>query len=694
MNGLKTKIEVVRNMGLAWTMFRAKYELEKKMGLLKKQYPVFLYPEFDLHSKISTNESIRALIKRTIKSSFFQPQYETLFACKDVLNLNAAIKEADDILQKRFNYFSKHLIEFDQIDWHYSPFTKKRSPQEKHWTEIGDLSSDFGDIKWVWELSRFSFVYPLCRAYAVNGKEEYTQAFWEMFEDFIEHNPPELGVNYKCGQEMSLRVMAWTFGLNVFFNSPETTEERLELLLKAIYHHADHIEKHFAFALKSVKNNHSLSEAAGMYTVGTVFPFFDRSSKWKEKGKRYIQSEAYWQIYDDGSYIQHSFNYQRLAIQDLTWVVRLGQINGDNFEDRFIQKFKKTVEFMYQMQEPISGKLPNYGMNDGAYIHPLTSQKYLDHRPALQATWLTLTGNRLYEEREVDEIAVWLGLETNRPHYPPIKESKLFQEGGYATLRNNNQMAMVRCATYKHRPAQADMLHVDFWDGEHNVLADAGTFSYNTSQEDLLYFNGTTSHNTMMLNDRDQMTKASRFIWLNWTRSKVIGFKKTEKATIFEGEHYGYSPIVHRRGVCLLKDTLIVVDDLLGDIQKEKVSLSWLFGVHEVKEIAEMKWEITLPNDMKWTMEVFQPAFSTSNLYHGSESPVAGWRSLYYGDKQAFPQLVIDDEIATPSRYITILYKDNPSFDVSFKNGTLSVGDEKVHLATLGSNRIFKDMEI
>lgn len=692
---MKTKIEVIRNMGLSWTMFRAKYEMEKKLGLLKKQYPIFSYSDINLQSKLIIEESLKETLKKGFPTSFFQADSEKLTRFKEVLDLASVIKEADDISRKKFIYFSKHVVDFKSIDWHYSPFTKKNSPDKQHWTEIGDLSSDFGDIKWIWELSRFTFVYPLCRAYAVTEDVKYAKVFWSMFEDFVTHNPPELGVNYKCGQEMSFRIMAWTFGLNVFLNSPETTDERLELMMKAIYHHADHVEKHFDFALKSVKNNHSLSEAAGMYTVGTIFPFFNLSEKWKEKGKKYIQTESNWQIYDDGSYIQHSFNYQRLAIQDLTWVVRIGQINGDKFEDAFLQKFKKSVEFMYQMQDPVTGKLPNYGMNDGAYIHPLTSREYLDHRPVLQVAWMTLTGNRLYEEREVDEIAIWLGLEMEKKYIAPKRESKLFQKGGYTTLRNENQFAMIRCATYKHRPVQADMLHVDFWHGEHNILSDAGTFSYNTSPEDLLYFNGTASHNTVMLNDRDQMTKASRFIWLNWTKSKVINFTKKQNITFFEGEQYGYSPVIHRRGICQLQDALVIVDDLLGEIQKEEVSLRWLFGVKDVRKVSDTKWEATLPDDSKWRMRIFQPTSkSTSNLYRGSDSPVFGWRSLYYGDKEAFPQLVIREEITKPSRYVTVLYKDKPSFNVSYTEGTLVIGDEKVKLAALGSNRIFENMEM
>lgn len=691
---LNSKIEIVKNMGLSWTLYRAKYELEKKTGLLKKRYSSFSYDDIHISSIMLTEIPLKELVKTRLATSFFQVNSSHFNDSKEIFKLEEAIKTANDILEKKFIYFSKHPINFEKIDWHYSPFTKKKSPERLHWTEIGDLSSDFGDIKWIWELSRFSFVYPLCRAFEATKDEKYVKEFWNLFEDFIENNPAELGVNYKCGQEISLRIMAWMFGLNTFIDSPETTEKRLELMLKAIHHHADHVEKHFDFALKSVKNNHSLSEAAGMYTVGTVFPFFNFSSKWKAKGKKYIQSEADWQIYNDGSYIQHSFNYQRLAIQDLTWVLRLSQIDGVKLSKKFISKFKKTVEFMYQMQTHSTGRVPNYGMNDGAYIHPLTSSEYLDHRPALQAAWLTLTDKRLYAEKEVDEIALWLGLDSEKAVDAPIKESKIFPEGGYAVLRNELQFVMTRCTSYKHRPVQADMLHLDFWDQEYNILADAGTFSYNTAQDELLYFNGTASHNTVMINQQDQMKKASRFIWLNWTKAKIIKFKITKDFSFFEGEHYGYSPIVHKRAIMQAKDTLVVVDDLLGDIQRDSIALSWLFGVHDVRRISNMKWVITLPNGENWTMCLITKEDIEVNLFTGSKEPVAGWRSLYYGNKEAFPQLIVNTTITEKTRLITVLKKNNPSPVISLSDKILKVDKLKIDILPIGSETIFNYMEL
>lgn len=690
---MKTKLQVIQNMGVPWTVFRAKYEIEKKLGLLKKQFPIFSYTDVNLNSKINIDVPLKTLIKQSLEKNFFQFDYEVLNISKKNLNLSKAISDADDILDNKFYYFSKHPIEFKRIDWHYSPFTKKKSPNNKHWTEIADLSSEFGDIKWIWELSRFSFTYPLCRAYSITKNEKYSKAFWELFDDFIKHNPPEIGVNYKCGQEMSLRVMAWTFALNVFIDSPETTNERLEMMMKAIYHHANHVEKHFNFALKSVKNNHSLSEALGMYTVGTVFDFFNLSKNWMNKGKKFLQSEAMWQIYDDGSYIQHSFNYHRLAIQDLTWFLRLAQFNKHPLDNSFIKKFEKTIEFLYQMQESKNGRVPNYGMNDGAYIHPLTSKDYLDYRPSLQAAWLMLTGNRLYEENDINEIAIWFGLDIKKSVVSPVKKSIIFKNGGYITLRKENQFAMVRCASYKHRPAQADMLHIDFWDGEYNILADAGTYSYNTSQEDLLYFNGTSSHNTIKLNDKDQMQKASRFIWLNWTKSKIMNFQENNTGTFFEGEHFGYSPIIHRRGVYQTQDILVVVDDLYGKVETESVSLQWLFGIKDICKLSKNKFKISLPNSSAWTIDIYSSNKFDSQSFFGSDSPVSGWRSLYYGHKEAFPQLIIGSEIKEPSRFITIFRKDSESM-LSITDYNIIVDNCNLELLPIGSKSVFKYMEL
>ncbi|WP_144549953.1 alginate lyase family protein [Peribacillus simplex] len=687
---MKDKLEIIGNMGLNWTVFRIKYEIEKKLGILQKHFPTFSYEEIDLRNYITIPDLMTGL-RESRKRYFFSSISINFKDMKETFQLERAIEEADDICQQTFRYFSQHTFSYDHMKWHYNPDAKKSAPIDLHWSAIADLGSDFGDIKWIWELSRFSFVYPLVRGYAATSDDKYVEAFWTYFEDFIDHNAPEIGPNYKCGQEMSFRIMAWTFGLFAFLDHPLTTRNRIELMMKAIYHHADHVEKHFDFALKSVKNNHSLSEAAGMYTAGILFPYFDKAEKWRKKGKKYIQSESMWQIYEDGSYIQHSVNYQRLAIQDLTWVLRLGQINNDPFEEEFVQRFRQTVLFMYQNQDESTGRLPNYGMNDGAYIHPLTSCEYLDHRPALQAAWYVINGELLYKEVIVNEIVYWLAGHTALKEEVSkiIKQTSAFEQGGYYTIRNQDSFGTIRCASYKHRPVQADMLHFDLWHKGKNILADAGTFSYNTDMDNILYFNGTASHNTVMINDRDQMKKASRFIWLNWTKSKTIRFEQQNDYQIFEGEHYGYGDVTHRRGILQKRNQWVVVDDLFGKIDQEKFSLSWLFGVQNVKMLSNNEWIIYIGKEEQWKMKIYSTQDFSAGMYRGAEKPLKGWRSLYYGYKESFPQLVLESQTDQAVRLLTILEPIKEQHQISRDLSKLTLQDKQVNFNKIGSSRIF-----
>lgn len=688
---MKEKIEIIRNMGFNWALFRTNYEIKKKMGLLRKQFPSFVYEEIQLNKYLREKKKIKDLLNQSRHRYFFSEIPEELNKFNE-FNLEKAITEADSICSQKFKYFSYHSIQFNEIDWHLNPNNKKVAPSNKHWTEIPDLGSEFGDIKWVWELSRFTFVFPLVRAYAVSKNDRYVEVFWTFFEDFIKKNPPEMGPNYKCGQEMSFRIMAWTFGLFAFLDHPFSTEKRLELMLKAIYHHADHIERHFDFALKSVRNNHSISEAVGMYTVGILFPFLLKSEKWRKKGKKYIHSEAMWQIYDDGSYIQHSMNYQRLVIQDLTWAIRLGEINNDLFEQKLIERVEKAILFMFHNQELETGKVPNYGMNDGAYILPLTSCDYLDYRPSLQAAWHVIKKELLYSETAVNEMIFWISGSTSlQSNISKINQQTIaFRNGGYYTMRDRDTFGMVRCTTYKHRPAQADMLHFDLWYKDKNVFADAGTFSYNTDVNKMIYFNGTASHNTVMIDEQDQMKKALRFMWLNWTKSSTIDFVQKKGYQLFIGEHYGYDNITHRRAVLHSKNHWVIVDDIFGKVQTEKFfSLHWLFGIQDITQTKQFEWLATLSEQERLKVSIYSTSDYMSSLYKGSIEPLRGWRSLYYGHKEPYPQLVIKCKSSIPLRFVTVIDINEGQHKMNIDNGRLLLDKTEYRLTKIGNQKVF-----
>ncbi|MDZ7696582.1 MAG: heparinase II/III family protein [Deltaproteobacteria bacterium] len=318
------------------------------------------------------------------------------------------------------------------LDWHRNAFTGQVAPRDLHWSEISDF--EYGDIKLIWEPSRFGFVYDLVRAYWRTGDEKYAQAFWRLVEDWGENNPPNCGVNWKCGQEISFRVMAWCFGLYGFGRAAATHAGRVVALAEMIAVSAERIEGNIGYALNQ-RNNHGISEALGLWTVGVLFPELRKAVRWREKGRRFLEEQARSLIYEDGSFSQHSLNYHRLMLHDYLWALRLGDLNGQSLSDELKDRVQLAGEFLYQLQDEETGQVPCYGQNDGALILPLNNCHCRDFRPVIGAVHYYFSGERLFEHGPWDEDLLWLfgpdALSASVKEKP--RQDLKATEGGYYT---------------------------------------------------------------------------------------------------------------------------------------------------------------------------------------------------------------------------------------------------------------------
>jgi hypothetical protein len=635
---LSDVVSVVREYGLRWLMWRMWYELQLRRGF-RQGFPEGQEPSRLLSEAVGiAPETIDEWLTQAWEASNGK-----FFLARDIRehghavhNPDQVLQRAEQVLQGRFLYFSRWERKLGNPPiWFTGAKEGAYWPDQVHWSRITDLSPDLGDIKYVWEPARFGHVFTLARAYAITGDERFPETFWTHVESWVSANLPQMGPHWRCAQEMSLRSMAWIFGLYAFRQSPSSTPERVALLLKQVWYHACNVEKLHWYAAECVKNNHAISEAAFLHTVGSALPFLPHAARWRTKGIQYLAHELSWQVYDDGTYIQHSMNYARFVVQILTWAISVAAANAAPLPPIVEDRAKRLLEFMVAMQDPESGRVPNYGSNDGALIFPLTSCDYLDYRPALQALGVALGQPSPYGPGAWDEEATWFT--AGRPlirRVPEHRRSQAFVEGGYYALRGTDSYGVIRCATYRHRPAQADMLHLDVWYHGHNVLIDAGTYSYNLVPPWSGYFVGTAAHNTVTVDGRDQMKKGSRFMWLHWTKSRLLKFESTPSFTTFVGEHSSYAPVIHRRTVMLEDDVYVVIDDLTGGEGTHRFRLHWLLGDFELDH-TDNGGIIRLPGREDRTLQLAILAadqVQTSWARADEHSP-RGWQSLYYGER-------------------------------------------------------------
>jgi len=654
MNKVKRKFQLIKNYGLGFLLFRLYYAFERKTGLQKRKFKTRRWDNIHLQEYLKSD--ITSLLTKE-RIFFFNPG--NLPECESSYH-HDIISKAGEILQNRFFYFFNNTYSLGEIpDWFLNPVTGKRAKSDIHWCDLNDFDPQVGDIKFIWEPSRFAWSYMLARAYAVTGEEKYTEKFWELFEHWLDSNPPNRGPNYYCGQECSLRLMAMCFAYFAFGNSLASTNSRKIKLIKAVAVHAERIDKNIQYAV-STRTNHALTEATGLFTTGLLFPEFKKAQRWRLRGKRILVREGMKQIFKDGSYIQHSMNYHRLMLQTVLWAIRLGQLHHDVFSTAFMERVKKAIHFIYQVQDAESGRVPNYGPNDGALIFPLNTCDYLDYRPVIQSLFYLFYKTKLYVNGPWDEDMLWFfGNEAldSAPGDIALVTSE-FRDGGYFTLRGEKSWGMIRCHSYKTRPSQSDALHLDIWWNGENIIRDSGSFLYNCDPPWKHYFSGTSAHNTVTVDEENQMTRGERFILYDWLQASKPTILKKEKDFYFSGAHFGYKrlgdDIVHHRSVALIDDlnTWIIVDDITG-VGYHKVNLYWQItgNILQLKEnnvILESAGE-------KAYLYIMSSTDFVMKKYIGDEKIPAGFMSLYYGDRKAAPTININTEQELPVRFISII---------------------------------------
>ncbi len=294
--------------------------------------------------------------------------------------------EADEIVDGRVRLFGGQPV----------PLNLTPPGERSHWTE----SRPEGDIKFIWEPARFGWAFTLGRAYYLTGDERYPAAFWRYFKSFREGNPVNLGPNWESAQEAALRLVAFTFAAQIFARSPSSTSHRQSSLVQSIADHAARIPPTLIYA-RAQNNNHLLSEAAGLITASLALPAHSQSRHWSKLGWKWFQRGLQTQIAEDGSYTQQSTNYHRLMLQLALWVSSIkGRESGENQKpDPWCLTLGNATRWLLNLSDPESGRVPNLGPNDGAYILPLTVLPFADYRPVLQAASRAFLGEDAFDSR-------------------------------------------------------------------------------------------------------------------------------------------------------------------------------------------------------------------------------------------------------------------------------------------------------
>src|SRR6266850_473429 len=413
MGKLGTLLQIGRTFGVRDGLLRAEYELQRASGLMsRRMQSVRGWESWDLkHIAPKTSpEGLLNIRRQGGRPFFFSDSRSLAPEIGRVLGQNgewSVCAEAKGILGGKLPFFGR--LSFTSgfpPKWFQNPVTGQRVAADRPWTEMRFASDDYGDLKFILDPSRFLFVYPLARAYAISGDERFPAAFWNAVEDWVGKSPPMSGPLWICGQESSLRILAWSFALYAFLHSPATTPQRLALLLSIIAAHAWRTVQTVGYA-RSQRSKHLFSEAVGLWTAGTLYPELKDAVVWQKRGAALLREAVLDQITPDGACLQDSFNYQRMVLHLLLWTLRLAEIHKIELDREIRTRTAAAFEFIREFVDSESGRAPNHGSNDGSYIFPLAACDYSDFRPLLQLGSRVLDRPSTLQPGPWDEAALW-----------------------------------------------------------------------------------------------------------------------------------------------------------------------------------------------------------------------------------------------------------------------------------------------
>lgn len=531
------------------------------------------------------------------------------------------LEEADKVVDRQITIFG--LLE---TTLNFIP-----AVAHQHWTKQTYATENGRDIKFIWEPARFAWATILARAYALGADERYAAAFWQFTEEFARHNPPNQGPQWASAQEVALRLIHIAFSYSLLERSAESTPERKQFLAAFLAAHAERLPASLSYA-KAQNNNHLISEALGLCTAALLLPGHSKAAQWQRLGWRCINAAYPRQVYEDGRYIQNSLNYQRLILQCGIWAEFLSRAGGKTLKPNTLEALARASHYVFEAMDPLTGKVPNLGHNDGARLLPISTAAYQDYRPEMQAAGRLFLGQQLFEQGPWDELSKWL-----LPENLEVKTRSLPKQA--LRITGKHSWASLHAVKHHHPPSHADQLHTELWWQGHAVAQDAGTYLYNEAPPWENSLAGVDSHNTVMINQQDQMLRATRFLYLDWAQADVFSVSTDQ----IVAAHNGYAKLgfTHQRQLRYLgADSYEVLDDIHNPQHKScSARLHWLLpdwpwtfkdnGLNLDGPGVRVQLNLISVEEMQISL------VRAGKLLHGSDStaPNRGWVSPTYGVK-------------------------------------------------------------
>lgn len=445
---------------------------------------------------------------------------------------------ADSIAEHRFPIFAEEIATGPEIDWRRD-YSAKRTSGLPYFRFVPYLdAARVGDHKVIWELNRHQHLIVLARAFDVTGNAGYLTEITAQLRSWRAQNPFLRGINWASALEVAFRALSWLAVLALL--GDRLTAEDRDALHRDLYRHGRYLEHNLSVYFSP--NTHLLGEALALAALGRVLDV----ARWQTLGDGILNAQRTVQVRSDGGYFEQSTYYHVYALDMyLMHYLLLGSPEAE-------AALTNMSSFLAAVIGP-QQHLPLLGDDDGGNLF-----------------WPY--GSRLgFGRIALERAGRILGREfTAQP-------TTLLAATGLAAITIGELFALVDAGTFGPGGAghsHSDTLSLVLRFGDADILIDSGTFTYTADIAARDLFRGSSAHNTVRIDSRDQADPVNPFRWENKPAVKLVSWESDDRHAVLVAkcEVRGF---VHRRELRFEAESVTILDRITGTSGQHTIEQFW-----------------------------------------------------------------------------------------------------------------------
>jgi len=526
-----------------------------------------------------------------------------------------------------------------------------------------------GDIKYLWEPNRHLELVTLAQAWHLTGDERYQIGCRDLLTSWFNQCPYPLGPNWSSSLEVAVRLLNWSFawqllgGLDSSLFEGSEGQELRNRWCCVIYQHCHFIASHFS--RHSSANNHLFGELTGLFVAAVTWPFWPDSGRWRNQAMRELEHEVSVQNFPDGVNREQATWYHHEVADMMLIAGVVGRANACDFSGEYWRTLEAMLEFIASIMD-VSGNVPAIGDSDDAMMLRLSPAENFNVFRSLLAAGAVIFQRADFRAKaqDLDDKTRWLlgdlaaeelAKVATRDDRRSLRRS--FPDAGYFILGGQlgtrdevlivadaGSIGFLSIAAHGH----ADALSFTVSTGGREMLIDPGTYSYHCPMHWREYFRGTSAHNTVRIDGKEQSVSGGRFLWLKHANARVTEHTLSDNSDRLTAIHDGYTRLrkpvqCSREWVYSRTTRCLTVTDSISGKQYHTLEMFWHFGADcEVSIIANRA--LARNGDVSLVLE--WPNDLVGRLARGETEPPLGWISLKYDSKQPCFTLVVSGDFS------------------------------------------------